>query len=40
VPPDGDFALRADDVLVMIGLQTDLAEVASEFTQARNIKSA
>ena len=40
VPPDGDFALRADDVLVMIGLQADLAEVASEFTQARSAKSA
>ena len=40
VPPDGDLALRVDDVLVMIGLQADLAEVASEFTQARSAKSA
>ncbi len=40
VPPDDDLALRVDDVLVMIGPQADLAEVASEFTQARNAKSA
>jgi len=40
VPPDGDLALRVDDVLVMIGQQADLAEAASEFTQARSAKSA
>jgi len=39
VPPDADIVLRVDDVLVMIGLQTDLAQVVSEFTQARNSKS-
>jgi hypothetical protein len=31
--------LRVDDVLVMIGLQADLAQVASDFTQTRNAKS-
>ena len=38
VPPDDALVLRVDDVLVMIGLQTDLAQVASEFTQDRNAK--
>jgi hypothetical protein len=32
--------LRVDDILVMIGLQADLAQVASEFTQVRNAKPA
>jgi K+/H+ antiporter YhaU regulatory subunit KhtT len=40
VPPVGDLALRVDDVLVMIGLQADLAEVASEFAEARSAKPA
>ena len=40
VPPDDALVLRVDDVLVMIGLQADLAQVASEFTQARNAKPA
>jgi hypothetical protein len=40
VPPDDALVLRIDDVLVMIGLQEDLAQVASEFTQARNAKPA
>ena len=40
VPPDDALVLRVDDVLVMIGLQADLAQVAFEFTQARNAKSA
>jgi K+/H+ antiporter YhaU regulatory subunit KhtT len=40
VPPDDALVLRAGDTLVMIGLQADLAQVASEFTQARNAKSA
>lgn len=39
VPPDNALVLRVDDVLVMIGLQTDLAQIASEFTQARNARS-
>ena len=39
MPPDGSLILRVGDVLVMIGLQEDLAQVASEFTQARNAKS-
>jgi K+/H+ antiporter YhaU regulatory subunit KhtT len=38
VPPDDALALRADDVLVMIGLQADLVKTAAEFTQARNAK--
>ena len=40
VPPDNALVLRVDDILVMIGLQADLAQVASEFTQVRNAKSA
>jgi K+/H+ antiporter YhaU regulatory subunit KhtT len=40
VPPNDALVLRVDDVLVMIGLQTDLAQVAAEFTQARNAKPA
>ena len=36
VPPDGALVLRVDDILVIIGLQEDLAQVVSEFTQARN----
>ena len=39
MPPDGTLILRVGDVLVMIGLQADLAQVASEFTQARDAKS-
>ena len=38
VPPDEALALRVNDILVIIGLQADLAQVASEFTQARNVK--
>ena len=38
VPPDNALVLRVDDVLVMIGLQADLAQIASEFTQARNAR--
>jgi K+/H+ antiporter YhaU regulatory subunit KhtT len=38
VPPDDGLVLRADDVLVMIGLQEDLAQVTSRFTQPRNIE--
>ena len=40
VPPDDALVLRVDDVLVIIGLQADLAQVVSEFTQARNAKLA
>ena len=39
VPPDDRLVLRVDDVLVMIGLQEDLAQFASDFTQTRNAKS-
>ncbi len=39
VPPDDRLVLRVDDVLVMIGLQADLVQVASDFTQTRNAKS-
>ena len=35
VPPDDALVLRVGDVLVFIGLQTDLAQVVSEFTHAR-----
>jgi hypothetical protein len=38
VPPDDALVLRVDDVLVMVGLQADLAQVAAEFTQARSAK--
>jgi len=40
VPPDDALVLRAGDTLVMIGLQADLTQVASEFTQAWNAKPA
>lgn len=40
VPPDDALLLRAGDTLVMIGLQADLAQVASEFIQAWNAKPA
>jgi len=40
VPPDDGLVLRVDDVLVVIGLRADLAQIASMFTQARNTKSA
>lgn len=39
MPPDGTLILRVGDVLVMIGLQAELAQVASEFNQARDTKS-
>jgi len=40
VPPDDALVLRVGDTLVMIGLQADLAQVAAEFTQARNATPA
>ena len=39
MPPDGTLILRVGDVLVMIGLQAELAQVASKFNQARDAKS-
>lgn len=39
VPPDHALILRANDVLVIIGLQGDLAKVASSFTPARHAQS-
>lgn len=36
VSPDDTLVLRVDDVLIMIGLQVDLALVSSDFTNARN----
>jgi K+/H+ antiporter YhaU regulatory subunit KhtT len=38
VPPDDALVLRVDDILVMIGLQADLAQVATVFSQDRNAK--
>ncbi|MDZ4733365.1 MAG: TrkA C-terminal domain-containing protein [Nitrospirota bacterium] len=40
VPPDDALVLRANDILVIIGLQADLALVVEEFTQARNTRPA
>ena len=40
VPPDNALVLRVDDILVMIGLQADLAQIASEFTQDQRAKRA
>ncbi|MDO8356952.1 MAG: TrkA C-terminal domain-containing protein [Nitrospirota bacterium] len=40
VPPDDALILRVNDVLVIIGLQGDLAKVASSFTPARHAQSA
>ncbi|MEO6543505.1 MAG: TrkA C-terminal domain-containing protein [Nitrospiraceae bacterium] len=40
VSPDDALILRANDVLVIIGLQGDLSKVASAFTPARQAKSA
>jgi len=34
--PDAALVLRADDILIMIGLQADLEEVSSQFTPVRN----
>jgi TrkA-C domain len=39
VPPDNALQLRLDDILIMIGLQDDLALVASDFIQPRSAKS-
>ena len=40
VSPDDTLVLRADDILIMVGLQIDLALVSSDFTHARNGTSA
>ena len=40
VPPDDTLILRVNDVLVIVGLQGDLAKVASSFTPARHAQSA
>ncbi len=40
VPPDNALQLRLNDILIMIGLQEDLALVATEFIQPRSAKSA
>jgi K+/H+ antiporter YhaU regulatory subunit KhtT len=40
LPPDDALVLRVDDILVLIGLQADLAQLASEFTQTRSAKPA
>jgi K+/H+ antiporter YhaU regulatory subunit KhtT len=40
VPPDDALILRVNDVLVIIGMQGDLAKVASSFTPVRHAQSA
>ena len=40
VSPDDTLVLRADDILIMVGLQVDLALLSSDFTHARNGTSA
>ena len=40
VSPDDTLVFRADDILIMVGLQVDLALVSSDFTHARNGTSA
>ena len=40
VSPDDTLVLRADDILIMVGLQVDLALVSSDFTHVRNGTSA
>lgn len=40
VSPDDTLVLRTDDILIMVGLQVDLALVSSDFTHARNGTSA
>jgi hypothetical protein len=36
IPPDTGLVLRADDILIIIGLQADLEQVASEFIPVRS----
>ncbi|MCE9535505.1 MAG: TrkA C-terminal domain-containing protein, partial [Nitrospirae bacterium] len=40
VPPDDALILRVNDVLVIIGLQEDLAKVASSFIPARHAQAS
>ena len=40
VPPDDALILRVNDVLVIIGMQGDLAKAASSFTPVRHAQSA
>jgi K+/H+ antiporter YhaU regulatory subunit KhtT len=40
VPPDDALILRVNDVLIIIGMQGDLAKVASSFTPVRHAQSA
>ncbi len=40
VPPDDALILRVNDILVIIGLQEDLAKVASSFAPARHAQSS
>jgi K+/H+ antiporter YhaU regulatory subunit KhtT len=40
INPSEGLTLRADDVLIMVGLQADLAQVAAQFTLTRHVRSA
>jgi uncharacterized protein with PhoU and TrkA domain len=40
IHPSEALTLRADDVLIMVGLQADLAHVAAQFTVTRHVRSA
>jgi len=40
IPPTDTFVFRADDILIVIGLRTDLDHVAPWFTPTRTAKSA
>jgi len=40
VPPDDTLVFRIHDILVIIGLQADLAHITSEFTSARSVTLA
>jgi K+/H+ antiporter YhaU regulatory subunit KhtT len=40
INPSEALTLRADDVLIMVGLQADLAQVAAQFTVTRHVRSA
>ncbi len=40
VPPDDTLVFRTHDILVIIGLQADLAQITSEFTSARSVTLA
>jgi K+/H+ antiporter YhaU regulatory subunit KhtT len=40
IPPSDAFIFRPDDIVIMIGLRTDLDQVATWFTAVRTAKSA